>query len=167
MVFYGKSKCHQTTQCSHISINTSVNNHSHFTNNTLQDHRNSSKFTIYHQNIRGLSNKIDEFLISLCHSRPQIVCLTEHHLKSEEVNNTNLDQYKLGTSFCRKKYKYGGVCIYVSESLQYRAINLEKYHKEKDFEICALKITIQTNNFIIMCIYRSPTGDFTNFLAQL
>ena len=38
---------------------------------------------------------------------------------------------------------------------------------EKDFEICALKITIQTNNFIIMCIYRSPTGDFTNFLAQL
>ena len=75
------------------SINTSVNKHSHFTNNTLQDHRNSTKFTIYHQNIRGLSNKIDEFLISLCHSRPQIICLTEHHLKSEEGKNTSMEVF--------------------------------------------------------------------------
>jgi exonuclease III len=62
---------------------------------------------------------------------------------------------------------YGDVCIYVSEPLQSSAINLEKYHREKDLEICALKLSVQTNIFIIICIYRSPTGDFTHFLTQL
>jgi hypothetical protein len=46
-------------------------------------------------------------------------------------------------------------------------INLEKYHKEKDLEICALKLNIQTKHFIIICIYRSPTGDFIYFLTKL
>ena len=107
------------------------------------------------------------FMISLCHNKPQIIYLTEHHLKTEEIKNTNLDQYILGASFCRKKYKCGGVCIYISKSLQFSAVNLEKYHKEKDFEICALKLNVQTYNFIIICIYRSPTGDSTHFLTQL
>jgi hypothetical protein len=134
------------------SINTLVDNHNQFSSNIPKDHSNSSKFIIYHQNIRGISNKIDEFLTSLCYSKPQIIGLTEHHLKTEEINNRNLDQYKLGTSFCRKKYKYGGVCICVSKTLQFSGINLEK-----------LKLNVQTNNFIIICIYRSPTGDFTHF----
>jgi exonuclease III len=146
-----------------------LHNHNHFTNNIPKDHSNTGKFVIhvYHQNIRGISNKNDEFLASLCYNRPQIICLTEHHLKTQEINNTNLDQYKLGASFCRKKYKYGGVCIYVSKTLQFSVINLEKYHKEKDLEICALKLNVQTNDFIIICIYRSPTSDFTHFLLQI
>ena len=80
-----------------------------------------------------------------------------------------MEQYILGAFFWRKKYKCGGVCIYIyiSKSLQFSAINLEKYHKEKDFEICALKLNVQKYNFIIICIYRSPTGDFTHFLTQL
>jgi len=149
------------------SINTLANNHNHSSRNTIKDHSNSSKFIIYHQNIRGISKRIDEFLIALCYNRPQIICLTEHHLKAEEINNINLDLYKLGTSFCRKKYKYGGACIYVSKFLQFGTINLEKYHKEKDLEICALKLNIQTKNVTIICIYRSPTGDFTYFLTKL
>jgi len=145
------------------NVNTLVTNNNHFSNNILKDHRISSNFIIYHQNIRGISNKIDEFLTSLCDNRPQIICFTEHHLKTKEINNTNLDQYKLGTSFCRKKYKYGGVCIYVSEPLQFSAINLEKYHREKDLEICALQLSVQTNYFIIICVYRSPTGNLHIF----
>ena len=149
------------------NIDTSTNNHNHSARNISKDHSNSSKFIIYHQNIQGISKKIDEFSISLCYNRPQIICLTEHHLKAEEINNINLDPYKLGTSFCRKKQKHGGACIYVSKSLQFSAINLEKFHREKDLEICALKLNIQTKNFIIICIYRSPTGDFTYFLTKL
>ena len=57
--------------------------------------------TLYHQNIWGISKKTDELLISLSYNKPQIICLTEHHLKAEEINNVNLDRYILGTSFCR------------------------------------------------------------------
>ena len=81
--------------------------------------------------MRGISSKIDEFITSLRYNRPQIICLTEHHLRTEEINNTTLDQYILGASFCRKKYKCGGVCIYISKSLQLSTINLEKYCKKK------------------------------------
>src|SRR5215510_8393832 len=91
------------------SVSTLVNNHNHLSGNMLKN-RSTNKFIIYHQNVRGISSKIDEFLTSLCYNRPQIICLTEHHLKTEEINNTNLDQYILGASFCRKKYKCGGVC---------------------------------------------------------
>jgi exonuclease III len=132
-----------------------------------KDNNSSGNFKIYHQNIRGISGKVDEFQISLHHNRPQVICLTEHHLKTEEIININLDQYKLGTFFCRQEHKGGGVCIYISQSLQCSIINLEKYHKEKDLEICALKLNVQMNNFIIICIYRSPTGNFTHFLTQL
>jgi len=124
------------------SVSTLVNTHNHLSSYILKNRSNSNKFTIYHQNIRGISSKIDEFFTSLRYNRPQIICLTEHHLRTEEINNTTSDQYILGASFCRKKYKCGGVCIYISKSLQFSTINLEKYYKEKDFEICALKLNV-------------------------
>jgi hypothetical protein len=65
------------------------------------------------------------------------------------------------------KHKQGGVCIYVSNDIQFSTINLEQYNREKDLEICALKICIPSNSFIILCIYRSPTGNFNYFLNQL
>ena len=149
------------------SVSTLVNNHNYSIKNKIKKHSDSSIFIIYHQNIPGISKKTEELLISLSYNKPQIICLTEHHLKAEEIHNINLDQYKLGTAFCRKKYNYGGACIYVSKSLQFNTINLEKYHKEKNLEICALKLNIQTKNFIIICIYRSPKGDFIYFLTKL
>jgi len=147
------------------SGSTLVNNHNHLSGNILKDSSSSNKFILYHQNIWGISSKIDEFMISLYHNKPQIIRLPKHHLKTEEIKNINLDQYVLGAFSCRKKYKCGGVCIYIS--LQFSAINLENYHKEKDFEICALKLNVQKYNFIIICIYKSPTGDFTHFRTQL
>jgi arsenate reductase-like glutaredoxin family protein len=67
------------------SINTLINNHNHSYRNISKEHNNSSEFTIYHQNIRGISKKADEFLISIWNNKPQIVCLTEHHLTAEEI----------------------------------------------------------------------------------
>jgi hypothetical protein len=34
-------------------------------------------------------------------------------------------------------------------------------------EVCALKISLLQKNFIIICVYRSPTGNFKYFLNQL
>ena len=149
------------------SSNTIVNNHNHFSINIPNDYFSTKKFLLYHQNIRGIYNRIDELQTLLYHNTPQIICLTEHHLKAEEINNTNLDQYKMGASFCRKNFKYVGASIYVSKTLQFSTINLDKYHKEKDLKICALKLKILTNNFAIICVYRSPTGDLSYFLIQL
>ena len=52
-------------------------------------------------------------------------------------------------------------------TLKFYTLNLEKYTKEKDFEICALRLHILSNSFTIICIYRSPTGNLYYFLNQL
>jgi hypothetical protein len=41
------------------------------------------------------------------------------------------------------------------------------YTEEKGFEACALKLHNVSINLLILCIYRSPFGDFTIFLNQL
>jgi exonuclease III len=58
---------------------------------------------IYHQNIRGIRGKINEFMIHLSKMTLDIICLTEHHLNELELEVTRLPDYKLGAKFCRKK----------------------------------------------------------------
>ena len=120
---------------------------------------------LLHQTIRGISNKIDEFRISLSSNAPQVICLTEHHLMTEQIGNEYLGQYTLGATFCRQTYEHGGVCIYVSKDIQFNNINLE-YNKEKGLEIWALKLRLLSSSFTTICIYRSPTGNFTYFFNQ-
>jgi exonuclease III len=69
-------------------------------------------------------------------------------------------------SFFLQTYSHEGVCIFVSKNIQLYIINLDQYNKEKDFEICALKLNILSNSFTIICTYRSPTGNFPYFLNQ-
>jgi hypothetical protein len=55
----------------------------------------ANAFTILHQNICGLPNKQEELLNSPTGHRPQIICLTEHHLHNEELEGMSLNQYNL------------------------------------------------------------------------
>jgi hypothetical protein len=128
---------------------------------------NFNNFKILHQNIRGILQKTDEFLTSLVDASPHILCLTEHHLRSDELKNINLCQYTLGAQFCRQSHKQGEVSIFVSSNIQFQTINLDHFNKEKDLETCALKIDLPLVNLIIICIYRSPTGNFKYFINQL
>ena len=174
-----------------IKNSANINNH----NNTLCKLK-STKFKILHQNIRGLFHKTDEFLNSitltsphvLCltehHLRteeleminltnyvlgglfhktdeflnsitltsPNVLCLTEHHLRTEELQMINLANYVLGAQYCRHSYKQGGVSIFVSRDIQFHPIDLNTFNKQKDLEICALKIDLHQINFIITCI---------------
>ena len=88
-------------------------------------------------------------------------------MRNEEIGNVFLDQYSLGAKFCSQIFKQGGVCIYVTNDFQFNSINLELYSKEKDLEICASTIYLPSSSFIIICIYRSPAGNFRYFLNQL
>jgi hypothetical protein len=57
---------------------------------------------IFHQNIRGLnSNKLDELPISLSVDFSHIICLTEHHIRINDIDTILLTNYNLGAKFCR------------------------------------------------------------------
>ena len=93
--------------------------------------------------------------------------LTEHHLKNYEIDNLPIYRYKLGSNFCRHEFKNGGVCILVQEDLDFSPISLDNYCKEKDIEVCAVMLKITPIQLIILAIYRSLSGNFSNFLKNL
>jgi len=127
----------------------------------------SLPLTVYHQNLRGLRGKVMKLLSQLYPAFPHIICFSEHHMKHLELYRSHFDNYKLGGSYCRTIYEMGGVCIFVQGSLNYIRLDLEKYCQDKDFEVCAVKIHLDTKSVCIIAIYRAPSGNFDLFLSKL
>ena len=76
----------------------------------------SNSVTIFHQNICGLRGKTDELLSSVFPDFPHILCFSEHHLKKPELDQINVDGYRLCAAYCRQVVKRGGVCIFVKKT---------------------------------------------------
>jgi hypothetical protein len=55
----------------------------------------------------------------------------------------------------------------VHKNTQFIPINLNLYNKEEDLEISTLKLHFMSTLFTVVCIYRSPMGDFHCFLNQV
>jgi hypothetical protein len=91
----------------------------------------------------------------------------QDHLKVYETDNLPIDYFKLGSKCYRHEFKNGGVCIFILEDLEFFSISFDKYCKEKDIEVCAIKLNITPIQLIILAIYRSPSGNFTSFLKIL
>jgi hypothetical protein len=64
----------------------------------LKDSSNNLK--AYHQNIRGLRDKLSQLSNILYSELPHEICITEHHLKDFEMDMST--KYKLGTKFCKQ-----------------------------------------------------------------
>jgi hypothetical protein len=135
--------------------------------NKHQTKVNCDFINIYHQNIRNLRNKTQELLAHLHPNLPHVICLTEHHLHTQEVGCVNMENYTIGAQFCRSEYQSGGVIIYVHSCLNFTNIDLSAYCKEKIIEVCAVKVKANSQNMCIITIYRPPTGDCNYFLHQL
>lgn len=69
---------------------------------------------IIHQNIQGLVSKFYGLSDFINLEEPDIICLTEHHFRNEELETITLPEYTLATDFCRF-CKGGGVCIYIKK----------------------------------------------------
>jgi hypothetical protein len=78
-----------------------------------------------------------------------------------------LQNYYLAANFTRNNHTGGGVCIFSRLDLQVKPINLSQFCDEKIFEICSIQIELGIYSIIVLCIYRSPSGNFSKFLNAL
>jgi len=79
---------------------------------------------------------------------------------------SNVNNFKLVSSYSRISSKYGGSCICVSKYLQTEEVNcFQAISKERDFKMPV--VVLLDSKFILICIYRSPDGDFHIFLNNL
>jgi len=106
-------------------------------------------------------------MLTLLIGAPHLLCLTEHHLKNNEIDATPISNYKLEAKYYRKKLKSGGICIYIHETLKFTNINQQKHCEEQDIEIAALQLKLNKKNVIIFCVYRVPSGDFDYLLNKM
>jgi hypothetical protein len=57
-------------------------------------------------------------------------------------------------------YQKGGVCIFVHNELCFSQVDLSTYCLEKILEVCAVRIESIGLGLVVVCLYRSPAGDF-------
>jgi len=161
------NKCQYTTLYIEGPVsNDAINVEQTLAKNSSQVPRDTS-LKIFHQNIRGLGNKFNELYCHLHHDLPHILCLSEHHPSESELQLIHLTNYSLVANYCRKTFLKGGVSIFVYRNLKYSTINIHEYNIDKDIEACAIQLDSTFDKLCILTIYRSPRGDFTNFLKRL
>ena len=110
---------------------------------------------------------MNELLCHLNHDPPNILRITKHHLRHEELAAFHVENYVLGSSYCRQLKLKGGVCIFVQNNLRFTPLNVDEYCVDQDIEVCAIHLHSTHNKLCILAIYRSPQGNFNTFLTKL
>jgi len=78
-----------------------------------------NKLYVLHYNIRSLSGKCTELgvLLETDVKNADMLCFTQHWLKSQKLYAINIDHYMVATTFCRtSNSKHGGSC-YVQKDI--------------------------------------------------
>jgi exonuclease III len=133
----------------------------------IKDYENS-KVVILHQNMCSLSTKTTELevLLSLELMHVTVICLTEHWLSDQKLNCINIKDFKLVSAFCRSSSEHGGSGIYVKNGIETKDISyFAGLSEEKFFEMSLIELPKQ--KLRIVCIYRSPNGQFDKLLSKL
>ena len=137
------------------------------------DHDNNTdlanSINIFNQNIRGLRSKSKELIHSfeIDNTDPHILCLSENHMKEQEVLHLKSEGCTLESSFCQKHLQTGSVWIFARKDMNVNKIDISQNCKERDLEICAVELKTKASKLIILSIYRAPTGDFNRSLKNL
>ena len=127
-----------------------------------------SKLPILHQNICSFQYKSTELEVLLCTvlNHVDIVCLTEHWPSYQNLKCTNITDFRLVSAFCRSSSKHGGSSIYVKSSIEAKDIYyFTTISEDKNFEMSVIELP--ECKLCIICIYRSPDGQFEIFLNKL
>jgi len=106
-----------------------VNNHDPSLTQSIVRNR---PLKIFHQNIMSLRFKMNELLCHLNHDPPNILRITKHHLRHEELAAFHVENYVLGSSYCRQLKLKGGVCIFVQNNLKFTPLNVDEYCVDQD-----------------------------------
>lgn len=123
----------------------------------------SLNINIVHQNIQGFSSKELEIGLFLDNHNIQVMCITEHWLRQEQLI-FDFVNFKLVSCFARKLAIHGGSLIIVKSSLKSKERkDIVKFSLERIIEISCVEL----ETYIIICVYRPPSADFHAFQCTM
>lgn len=116
--------------------------------------------------MRALRNKINELEAFIIDKNLDIICITEHWLREEEIVLLPLAGFKLAAHSTRTESKGGGTCIYIRDTLSFEILNFNvDFNIEKCLEFSA--IVLIDFNLNVVAVYRSPSGSLDCFLPLM
>lgn len=124
---------------------------------------NSGKLNIMHQNMQCLMNKVGLIEAVACELNLDVLCLTEHWAKEDELLEYPIQNYPIAAYYCRTTSAHGGVAIYSRLSgsqikVMHEIINLSS---DLDCEIACVEIV--EIKCVLVSVYRSPLGNLSSF----
>ncbi|XP_039301138.1 uncharacterized protein LOC120356287 [Nilaparvata lugens] len=97
---------------------------------------------------------------------PSILCVSEHWLRKEEAEYySNVGELDLACIYSRCFHRNGGAAIFLKKSVKFEQIDVQDYCEELTMELVAVRLS--ENSIIVVSIYRSPDGDFEQFIGRL
>ena len=119
--------------------------------------------------MQGISSKLNEFECFLIDSNFEFdfICVSEHWLNNDELwDGLPLARWRVATYFARKGHIRGGVLIFAKKEVPCVALEfINSLSCEINCEI--VSVLCKLSNVVIVCIYRSPSGDFEEFFNLL
>lgn len=129
-------------------------------------------FTLLHQNIQSILNKIDIVEATLKDLQDDgkyidVLCLTETFIKKGNENNLKLIEFKLANFFSRDSEKRGGSAILVRRNIKFKPLPIcNELSCSHAFECCGIEVL--DLDLLIINIYRVPKSAYEEtFLNRL
>lgn len=101
-----------------------------------------------------MSSKLDTFQHFVDSEKPDIVCISEHHLRDFEFEVTSLCGFRGITSYCRKTLHKGGVCIFGKSDIKSEVIDVSRFCLEGKCELAAAKFLISNKSLVVITVYK-------------
>ena len=132
-----------------------------------------SKLNLYHQNVQSIKNKIDTLEFIANNNNFDVLVLSEHGCKSNELQAADLTNFTLVADSCRTDHISGGIVIYVNDRQLAHSTSIDwvkNLNAEMDIEVAGveikLKATMENKKILILGIYRSPNGNYQTFINK-
>lgn len=127
----------------------------------------STNLKIIQINAQSIANKVARLEVFVDSIRPDCVSLVEHWCSSERIGFMAPVGYRIAAHYCRPKREHGGSSLFVRSSLQILPLNVDSFSIEMHCEVCGIKIRSGELLFIVLSVYRPPSGDYHLFLRTI
>lgn len=106
-------------------------------------------------NTQGLLNKGEIFDILTSQNNIDVLCFSEHWLKSHEIDLVFFKGFKLASYFCRENKLHGGSAIFIKDKYSCKNVpSINSLAVEEIFEVSCCHVA--ELNSLIVCFYRVP-----------
>lgn len=131
---------------------------------------NSKNLNVLNLNCQGVksTNKYTLLLqfISELELKPDVIFLTDHWLDRNQVESFHIENYKLISSFGRRKKERGGSLILLLDSLKCKITKMKIKAVENLFEICGAKIEFNCRKVTLISLYRPSNPEANQKISK-